>query len=123
MASARKTVIPRMTATRPRDRASGEIRTRGAGVLPGAEIVVTVGLLQDRASLLTRRGDGEVSDSPARRGRLAHSGATVLDSHQLPWRRHARRTVQAGRPKVNHASRYRSGVPARDSDTASAPRP
>src|SRR6185437_3554419 len=68
MASARKTVIPRMTATRPRDRASGEIRTRWAGVLPGAEIVVTVGLLQDRASLLTRRGDGEVSDLPARRG-------------------------------------------------------
>jgi len=87
----------RISATRPFDSASGESRTRGAGVLPGAEMLDTMSLLQDRASLLAGVVTAKYLTAQPRRRWLVHSGATVLDSHQLPSGHHAIGTVKGAR--------------------------
>src|ERR1700744_5124682 len=103
MATASSTVMPRIRAIRVPDRASGETVTLGLGWVPGAGI----GAMGEEApSGIVRpcsKTDGIVTAKclTHRPRGPAHSGATVLDFHQLPRAvTHLGRYVWAGPPST-----------------------
>src|SRR3954447_1587851 len=76
-------------------------RTTGvAAVVLGAGMVVTWPPQGSCVPYVVGHRDGAVSDSPAKRSR-AHSGATVLDFHQLPHAVTQKGTLRAAPGPVN----------------------
>src|SRR5690242_5062238 len=95
--------MPRISSTRCRESASGD--TRVLDWLPGTEMLAIAKPPWDPASLSWTGVVTAKCLTHRPLARAAHSGATVLDFHQLPSRRHAIRTLGKSQDRVKMSTR------------------